>query len=47
LSAVAVLVSELGELLWLLDAVCKCFDRESLAQLDEGVDECLALLVLA
>src|SRR5207253_2663669 len=47
LPAVAVLSSELGELLRLLDALGKCLDRESLAELDEGVNEGLALLVLA
>ena len=46
LSAVAVLVSEQGELLLLLDALGEGLDRERLAELHEGVDERLALLVV-
>ena len=46
LAAVAVLVSEQGELVLLLDALGEGLDREGLAELHEGVDQRLALLVV-
>ena len=46
LPAVAVLASEQGELLLLLDALGEGLDRERLAELHEGVDQRLALLVV-
>src|SRR4029077_8368009 len=47
LPAVAVLVSEHGELLLLLDALGERLDRESLAELHESVQQRLALLVVS
>src|ERR1700683_689621 len=46
LSAVTVLALEQGQLLLLLDPLGERLDREGLAELHEGVDECLALRVL-
>ena len=46
LSAVAVLVLSRESSCWLLDALGERLDREGLAELHEGVDERLALLVV-
>src|ERR1035441_4996034 len=46
LSSVAVLVFYQGELLLVLDALGERLDRERLAELDERVDQGLALLVV-
>ena len=46
LPAVAVLFSEQGELLLLLDALGEGLDRERLAELHESVEEGLTLLVV-